>query len=78
MTEAPSGLPSSDGESEGEDRAFEQAYSLYRIHRERQATEILDRVKEKNEGADEEVNRGVLHLEAQLVRGATVRVVPVI
>ncbi|KAH9925894.1 uncharacterized protein BXZ73DRAFT_49791 [Epithele typhae] len=46
------------------DRAFEHSYSLYRLHREAEATTVLQKVKEK--GVDEGADRGVLHLEAQL------------
>jgi signal recognition particle subunit SRP72 len=43
--------------------AFEQAYSLYRLQRE-EAADILSTMKQKTGGEE----RGVLHLEAQLVR----------
>ena len=43
--------------------AFEQAYSFYRLHRETDAREALDAIKEKQSAED----RGILHLEAQLV-----------
>jgi signal recognition particle subunit SRP72 len=42
--------------------AFERAYSLYRLHMESEAREILDSLKALGGG-----NRGCLHLEAQLV-----------
>ena len=58
MTEAPS-------EEDG-DHTFEKAYSLYRLHREADASSALEEIKGKS-GADE-LDRGVLHLEAQLVR----------
>lgn len=67
MTQAPVGLPS-ESEDEGSDRAFERAYSLYRLHREVEATAVVDGLK--TGGGEEESDRGVLHLEAQLVRGA--------
>ena len=73
MTQAPTSLPnesSTETEGEGSDRAFERAYSLYRLHREEEATGVLDDLKAKS--GEEEVDRGVLHLEAQLVRGALV------
>ena len=44
--------------------AFEKAYSLYRLQREAEAAEAIDTLKSRN-GDDV---RGVLHLEAQLVR----------
>ncbi|KAI0705263.1 hypothetical protein C8T65DRAFT_652783 [Cerioporus squamosus] len=66
MTQAPAGLPSSDDEEDREEHLFEKAYSLYRLHREEEATEVLKSVKEMSEEAGEEVDRGVLHLEAQL------------
>ncbi len=68
MTEALAG-PSSDTESDRDGHLFEKAYSLYRLHREEEATEVLRGVKEKSEAAGKEVDRGILHLEAQLVRG---------
>ena len=61
MTEAPAGLPSASSNG----NAFEKAYSLYRLHREEEASTVLGAMKE----GEEEVDRGVLHLEAQLVRG---------
>ena len=45
---------------------FEKAYTLHRLHQEEDATGVLKVLKE---GGDEEENRGVVHLEAQLVRG---------
>ncbi|RDX43747.1 hypothetical protein OH76DRAFT_1183055 [Lentinus brumalis] len=65
MTEALAG-PSSDTESDRDGHLFEKAYSLYRLHREEEATEVLRGVKEKSEAAGKEVDRGILHLEAQL------------
>ena len=66
MTEAPSGPPSdADTDTEGDDYTFEKAYSLYRLHREADASQALQEIKGKGEV---EVDRGVLHLEAQLVR----------
>ncbi|KZT27094.1 hypothetical protein NEOLEDRAFT_1061541 [Neolentinus lepideus HHB14362 ss-1] len=44
------------------DRAFEKAYSLYRLEREPEAAELLSEIK--NKGAVDQ--RGALHLEAQL------------
>lgn len=45
--------------------AFETAYSFYRLQREAEAKHIVQSIKD-----DEDVdNRGVIHLEAQLVRG---------
>jgi signal recognition particle subunit SRP72 len=51
---------------EGRDRrAFERAYSLYRLHREGEVRQILEaRKSDKNGGIED---RGTLHLEAQLV-----------
>ena len=45
---------------------FERAYTLHRLHQEGGATEVLKALKDRD---DEEGNRGVTHLEAQLVRG---------
>lgn len=42
---------------------FEKAYSLYRVHREADATGVLEEIKNR----DGNENRGVMHLEAQLV-----------
>lgn len=44
---------------------FEKGYTLHRLHREEDATEVLKVLKER--GSEDE-NRGVAHLEAQLVR----------
>lgn len=44
--------------------AFEKAYSLYRTNQEVEAREALETTK-KSKGEDD---RGVIHLEAQLVR----------
>lgn len=44
--------------------AFEKAYSLYRLQHESEVTEAISAIKVQG---DEDV-RGVLHLEAQLVR----------
>ena len=68
MTEAPAGLPSSGDETEGGEYLFEKAYSLYRLHREDDATRVLGKMKANSEETGEEMDRGVLHLEAQLVR----------
>ena len=47
-------------------REFEKAYALYRLHREPEAAEVLQHLKES--GSDAGFNdRGVVHLEAQLV-----------
>ena len=48
-------------------REFEKAYALYRLHRENEAAELLPLLK-TSQGADEVYDRGVVHLEAQLVR----------
>ena len=48
-------------------REFERTYALYRLHRENEAAELLPRLKAL-EGTDEMFARGVMHLEAQLVR----------
>lgn len=42
---------------------YEMAYSLYRMHEEKQARDVLEKLKRA--GRDQE--RGVMHLEAQLV-----------
>ena len=47
-------------------RNFEKAYALYRLHRENEAVDVLDRLKKSN--MSEASGRGVQHLEAQLVR----------
>lgn len=44
---------------------FEKAYTLHRLHQKEDATEVLTALKN---GGNEEENRGVAHLEAQLVR----------
>ncbi len=51
---------------ENDDHTFEKAYSLYRLHMEADASRALEEIKGK--GGESEVDRGVLHLEAQLVR----------
>ncbi|KAI1783499.1 hypothetical protein LXA43DRAFT_332966 [Ganoderma leucocontextum] len=56
MTERPS-------EEDG-DHTFEKAYSLYRLHREADASGALGEIKTKS--GEGEVDSGVLHLEAQL------------
>lgn len=49
---------------DGEDKfAFEKAYSLYRLHKEEEVEEVLGSLKQEK-GKDD---RGVTHLEAQLV-----------
>ena len=58
-------LPSSKEEEDG-DYTFEKAYSLYRLHKEADASSALEELKAKS--GEGEVDRGVLHLEAQLVR----------
>ncbi|KAM5545236.1 hypothetical protein V8D89_001347 [Ganoderma adspersum] len=55
-------LPSSE-EGDG-DYTFEKAYSLYRLHKEADASSALGEIKAKS--GEGEVDRGVLHLEAQL------------
>ncbi|KAI0359468.1 hypothetical protein OH77DRAFT_1419967 [Trametes cingulata] len=47
---------------EADEHAFEKAYSLYRLHREEEATNVLQTLKAK----EQEDDRGLLHLEAQL------------
>jgi len=59
--------------SDGIDGAFDRAYSLYRLQHKEEATEMLKGIKESTSGGEE--NRGVLHLEAQLVSMA-LRFVP--
>ncbi|KAJ3491470.1 hypothetical protein NLI96_g721 [Meripilus lineatus] len=44
-----------------DDYAFEKSYSLYRLHKEEEVTEVLKELKEESED-----DRGVTHLEAQL------------
>jgi signal recognition particle subunit SRP72 len=51
---------------EGKEHAFERAYALYRLQREQQAREVLDELR-----ATDPDDRGVIHLEAQLVRMST-------
>ena len=48
----------------GDEHAFEKAYSLYRLHREDEAASVLEGMK----GQDQVDDRGLQHLEAQLVR----------
>lgn len=48
-------------------RAYEKAYAFYRLHRENEAIELLPRLKAL-QVSDALYKRGVLHLEAQLVR----------
>ena len=55
-----------DAEADARDRAFERAYALYRLHREEEAIGVLKELK--GAGSDDESERGVMHLEAQLVR----------
>ena len=51
-------------EGKNQDRAFERSYSYYRLQREEDARQILRMIKDEK-GDDD---RGVMHLEAQLVR----------
>ncbi|KZT65424.1 hypothetical protein DAEQUDRAFT_676878 [Daedalea quercina L-15889] len=51
------------GKDENDVFSFEKAYTLHRLHREDDATEVLKALKEEG---DEEENRGFVHLEAQL------------
>jgi signal recognition particle subunit SRP72 len=51
-------------EGENQERAFERSYSFYRLQREEEARQILTTIKDEN-GEDD---RGVTHLQAQLVR----------
>lgn len=46
-------------------REFEKAYALYRLHKEEEANMHLSQLKGSHKTADN--NRGVMHLEAQLV-----------
>lgn len=48
---------------DGPDYTFEEAYAMYRLHREEEAATALGKIKRS-----EKDHRGVLHLEAQLVR----------
>lgn len=52
-----------DGEKDESKFAFERAYALYRSHEDTEAQEVIKTIKEQN--ADD---RGLAHLEAQLVR----------
>ncbi|KAI0753567.1 hypothetical protein C8Q80DRAFT_1152911 [Daedaleopsis nitida] len=61
MTEALFNSSGDDSSSDG-GYEFEKAYALYRLHREGDAGKVLGVLKE----GEEEVDRGVLHLEAQL------------
>lgn len=47
-----------------EQRSFERAYALYRLHREEDATQVLEEIKSHGKEVEQ---RGVMHLEAQLV-----------
>lgn len=47
---------------DGLDHTFEEAYAMYRLHREEEAATALCKIK-----GSEKDHRGVLHLEAQLV-----------
>ncbi|KII95446.1 hypothetical protein PLICRDRAFT_48405 [Plicaturopsis crispa FD-325 SS-3] len=49
--------------AQGSAHAFERAYSLYRLHRESEATDVLRSIKDSEADSG---NRGVQHLEAQL------------
>ncbi len=49
---------------QGEGYMFEKAYSLYRINRETEARNTMSELKK----AVGENDRGIIHLEAQLVR----------
>ncbi|PIL29523.1 hypothetical protein GSI_08331 [Ganoderma sinense ZZ0214-1] len=51
---------------DSEDYTFEKAYSLYRLHKEADASAALEEMKAKSGESEGEVDRGVLHLEAQL------------
>lgn len=57
----------SENSSEENGREFEKAYSLYRLHRESDASDVLSNVKGR-QGPSEFHSRGIIHLEAQLVR----------
>jgi signal recognition particle subunit SRP72 len=54
-----------DHDGENPSHPFETAYSLYRLQRESEARDIVKSIKDDGD-VD---NRGVIHLEAQLVRG---------
>ncbi|KAI0628422.1 hypothetical protein C8Q77DRAFT_1076768 [Trametes polyzona] len=47
---------------DSDEHGFEKAYALYRLHREDDATRVLDGLKER----EQEDDRGLVHLEAQL------------
>ncbi|KAI6043520.1 hypothetical protein EDC04DRAFT_2562689 [Pisolithus marmoratus] len=49
------------GDDTSDHRAFEKAYALYRFHKEEEASNILQRLKQTQRD-----QRGVLHLDAQL------------
>lgn len=53
-----------DQTGKGSDHKFEQAYALYRLQNEVEARDALKAAKEEKEVLD----RGAIHLEAQLVR----------
>ncbi|TFY61371.1 hypothetical protein EVJ58_g4553 [Rhodofomes roseus] len=57
-----SGVNENGGQSQDDAFAFEKAYTLHRLHREDEVTDVLKSLKEK--GVEE--NRGVSHMEAQL------------
>lgn len=57
----------SENGSEGTGREFEKAYALYRLHRESDAGDVLSNVK-GGHGPSDFHSRGIIHLEAQLVR----------
>lgn len=50
-------------EDQAVQREFEKAYALYRLHRESEAAELLSHLK----SAHGDYDRGVMHLNAQLV-----------
>jgi len=54
-----------DSDEDPDHHAYERAYSLYRLQRESDARDVLEEMK-KEKGEDD---RGIVHLEAQLVSG---------
>lgn len=55
-----------DSDEDPNHHAYEKAYTLYRLQRESDARDVLETIKkERGEG-----DRGIVHLEAQLVRSS--------
>lgn len=58
--------------TESKNYEFEKAYSLYRQNKESEVDALLSELKEET-GEEDSQYRGVLHLEAQLVRSRLYR-----